>query len=130
MKYISQSLFARPTKASSKKTDISAKCFLNPQHCSGFKEAYYCNGSECVRDDKHGVGYYDGDDVNGDGDDVKVGDGDGDSFGDGDGDDDNGDGDDVRCVTVMMTRSMSSRWYQWQVFAGWGKPGKQSQRFV
>ena len=80
--------------------------------------------------DKHGVGYYDGDDVNGDGDDVKVGDGDGDSCGDGDGDDDNGDGDDVRCVTVMMTRSMSSRWYQWQVFAGWGKPGKQSQRFV
>ena len=35
--------------------------------------------------DKHGVGYYDGDDVNGDGDNVKVG----------DGDDDNGDGDDV-----------------------------------
>ena len=34
------------------------------------------------------------------------------------------------CVTVMMTKSMSSRWYQWQVFAGWGKPGKQSQRFV
>ena len=48
------------------------------------------------------------------------------------------DGDDVNgvmavmsmCVTVMMTKSMSSRWYQWQVFAGWGKPGKQSQRFV
>ena len=48
------------------------------------------------------------------------------------------DGDDVNgvmavmsmCATVMMTKSMSSRWYQWQVFAGWGKPGKQSQRFV
>ena len=48
------------------------------------------------------------------------------------------DGDDVNgvmavmstCVTVMMTKSMSSRWYQWQVFAGLGKPGKQSQRFV
>ena len=30
------------------------------------------------------MGYYDGDDVNGDGDDVKVGDGDDDSCGDGD----------------------------------------------
>ena len=36
----------------------------------------------------------------------------------------------LRCVMVMMRKSMSSRWYQWQVFAGWGKPGKQSQRFV
>ena len=75
-------------------------------------------------DDDNGDGDYvkadDGDDVNGDGNNVKVG----------DGDDVNGDGADVKVDAVMMTKSMSSRWYQWQVFAGWGKPGKQSQRFV
>ena len=35
------------------------KMFLNLQQCSGFKGAYYFDGSECVHDDKHGVGYYD-----------------------------------------------------------------------
>ena len=102
--------------------------FLNLQQCSGFKGAYYFDGSECVHDDKHGVGYYDAMAVM-----MSM----------------------VmvmmsrwmtvmmimvmmimvmvmmlRCVMVMMRKSMSSRWYQWQVFAGWGKPGKQSQRFV